>query len=134
MRAKTVADQRRVCGRCSKKLRRAFRWRLTEEGNNDWLADLAAENPDEATFIQVKAAPEEARAEAWHGLYFRAWEDLRFDRFYGAMGGEAPISYVAMSRFAEDHGIRGEEFAQFRRFLQAIDAEWIAFTAENAEA
>lgn len=39
-----------------------------------------------------------------------------------------------MSRFAADHGITGEEFAQFRRFLQAIDAEWIAFTAEKAEA
>ncbi|MGY5812003.1 hypothetical protein ACXHXG_30425 [Rhizobium sp. LEGMi198b] len=77
--------------------------------------------------------PEEARSEAWHGLYFRAWEDLRFDRFYGALGGEAPISYLAISRYAEDHGLRDEEFAQFKRFLQAIDAEWIKYASENAE-
>ena len=95
--------------------------------------ELSAENPEAAAFIQVKAAPDEAKSEPWHGLYFRAWEDLRFDRFYGAMGGEAPISYVAMSRFAEDHKIRGEEFSQFRTFLQAIDAEWIKFVAEKAD-
>jgi hypothetical protein len=134
VRSQVGRGQCRVCGWRSKKLRKAFRWRLTEEGDSDWLAALAAENPDEAAFIEIKTAPEEARAEPWHGLYFRAWEDLRFDRFYGAFGGEGPISYVAMSRFAADHGIRGEEFAQFRRFLQAIDAEWIAFTAEKAEA
>ncbi|NTJ83371.1 hypothetical protein G6M50_36920 [Agrobacterium rhizogenes] len=80
----------------------------------------------------MKGPPEEARSEAWHGLYFRAWEDLRFDRFYGAMGGETPISYLAISRFAEDHGIRAEEFAQFKHFLQAIDAEWIKYVSEKA--
>lgn len=80
----------------------------------------------------MKVAPDEAKPEPWHGLYFRAWEDLRFDRFYGALGGEAPIYYSAMSRFAADHSIKGEEFAQFRRFLQAIDAEWISYVAEKS--
>jgi len=37
-----------------------------------------------------------------------------------------------MSRFAADHGVVGEEFAQFRRFLQAIDAEWISYVAEKS--
>lgn len=82
----------------------------------------------------MKEAPEEARSEAWHGLYFRAWEDLRFDRFYGAMGGETPISYMAISRYGEDHSLQGEEFAQFKRLLQAIDAEWIEFVKEKGEA
>ncbi len=66
-----------------KKLRSAFRWRLTQEGQSDWLQRLADENPEEAEFIGVPELPDDAEVEPWHGLYFRAWEALRFDRFYG---------------------------------------------------
>ncbi|KQU79817.1 hypothetical protein ASD00_36005 [Ensifer sp. Root31] len=105
---------------------------MTREGQTDWLQRLADENPDEAEFIEIPDRPDEAEVEPWHGLYFRAWEALRFDRFYGAFGSEGPISYQAISRYAADHAISGNEFAEFMHFLQAVDAEWIEVKAEQA--
>ena len=72
--------------------------------------------------------------EPWFGLYFRAWEALRFARFYGALGGEGPISYQAISRYAADHEIRGTDFDEFLHFLQAVDAEWLDYRVENSKA
>ena len=72
--------------------------------------------------------------ESWHSLYFDAWEDLRFDRAYGSMGGQTPISYMAMSQFARDHGLVQSDFRLLRVFVQAIDAEWLAFVDEKAKA
>ncbi|MQW24290.1 hypothetical protein [Sinorhizobium meliloti] len=91
------------------------------------------ENPEEAEFIGVPEVPDDAEVEPWHGLYFRAWEALRFDRFYGALGGETSISYGAISRYASDHGITGDDFASFVHFLQALDAEWLQHLASNAK-
>jgi len=65
--------------------------------------------------------------EPWFGLYFRAWDALRFDRFYGALGGEGPISYMAISRYAIDHAIGGQDLDEFVHFLQAVDAEWLSY-------
>jgi hypothetical protein len=75
--------------------------------------------------------PEEQAFEPapWHQLYWRAFEALRFDRQYGAFGGEAPISYQAISRYADDHGIGGEDIHLFRRFIVAIDLEWLEHVA-----
>lgn len=104
---------------------------MTDGGRSDWLQRLADENPEEAAFIEIPEGPEDAQEEGWFLLYFRAWENLRFDRFYGALGGEMPISYMAISRYSEDHGITGEDFRWFLHFVQACDAEWIDFTLEK---
>lgn len=71
--------------------------------------------------------------EPWYSFLFEAFDALRYDRFYGAMGGESPISYMAMSRFAEDHEIRGEDFARFRLFIKIIDGIHIEVAARNAK-
>ncbi|MGW6779439.1 hypothetical protein ACWF50_15555 [Brucella pseudogrignonensis] len=81
--------------------------------------------------IDVPEAPEEAKSEVWHELYWRAWASVRYDRFYGAMGGESPISYIAVSRFASDNGIAGVDFTVFHRLLSAIDDEWLSYVSQK---
>lgn len=76
--------------------------------------------------------PEDAAPESWHSLYWDAWDVLRFDRQYGAMGGELPIPYMAISQYARDHGIVGDEFRVFRILLSAVDTEWLTHVAEKA--
>ncbi|WP_139108371.1 MULTISPECIES: hypothetical protein [unclassified Ensifer] len=131
MRQPDCAHEHRIYGDDRKKVRASFRWRLTQEGQSEWLRKLAHDNPGEADFIEVPEQPADAKIEPWHGLYFRAWEALRFDRFYGAFGGEGPISYTAISRYAADHGIGGDHFGDFLTFLQAIDAEWLDWRSEK---
>jgi len=75
--------------------------------------------------------PEGVEPEIWHGLYWDAWEALRFDRHYGAMGGYGPISYAVISQYAADHNITGADFRIFHRFMTAIDAEWLKSEAER---
>lgn len=69
--------------------------------------------------------------EPWHQLYWDAWNILRYDRHYGSMGGQGPIPYMVLSRYAEDHRIVGDDFWLFRLMLDAIDAEWLRHVAER---
>lgn len=69
----------------------------------------------------------------WHDLYFRAFDALRCDRFYGAMGGEGPISYLAISQYARDNRIAGVDLWLFHIFINAVDAEWLDFQAAKAK-
>lgn len=68
--------------------------------------------------------------EAWHRLYWEAWETLRFDRHYGAMGGQGPIPYTTIRTYASDNGITGEDFGLFRTFMLVIDSEWLKYVTE----
>jgi hypothetical protein len=116
----------------SKKLRSAFRDRLTgAAGAAAWLAKLAEEYPEEGLILpETEDNPE---PQPWHGLYWRAFEALRFDRQYGALGGETPISYIAISRYAEDHGIGPDDIHLFHTLIAAVDAEWLAYVAAEQE-
>lgn len=69
--------------------------------------------------------------EEWFGLYFRAFETLRFDRQYGAMGGESPLSYLAIRAYAADHGVVGGDFVIFHTLIAAVDAEWLEHVASQ---
>jgi hypothetical protein len=42
------------------------------------------------------------------------------------MGGEGPIYYVALSRYARDFGITGVDLQRFYVFMNALDAEYLA--------
>lgn len=70
----------------------------------------------------------------WHGLYFRAFDMLAYDRTYGAFGGETPITYAAISQYCRDNGIEGEDLALFMVFFNAVDAEYLLMQHEAAEA
>jgi hypothetical protein len=63
-----------------------------------------------------------------------AWQALRDDRWRGAMGGLTGIYYAAISRYARNHGISGDDFARFHTFVTALDAEYLAFENERAKA
>jgi hypothetical protein len=96
-----------------------------------------ADQPDAEPWV-VRAAYPDGRfdyvPEDWHGLYWDAWNILRYDRHYGAMGGQGPIPYLTISRYAEDHGIRGEDFWLFRTMMDALDSEWLKNVAERDKA
>jgi hypothetical protein len=122
-----------------KKLRAALRYDLERRGEtNQFLADLIEEEPDAAAALGLSAEalvrPPEAEWPAWSGSARRAWETLRNDRHFGAMGGMGGIFYTALSRYAEDHGIAGDAFMTLHTFVTALDAEYLAFEAERAAA
>jgi hypothetical protein len=116
-----------------KKLAAAFRYELKRKGQDAWVAKLAAEFPDEFPAGSVPVRPAEARAEAWHVFYVQAWQTLRYDRTYLAMGGETPIGFMVLDTFARRYGIEGEAFERFLAFMQAIDDEWLAHVDEQAK-
>ncbi len=69
----------------------------------------------------------------WHDLYLHAFDALRYDRFYGAFGGETPITYLALSQFCRDYAIEDEDRTRFMIFINAIDAEYLSMLAEDAK-
>lgn len=73
----------------------------------------------------IEDPPDDSEPKDWHGLYVRAWEALRFDRQYGAMGGETPLSYAVLRRYADVEGIGSDDWPIFRQFMTAIDDEWL---------
>lgn len=49
------------------------------------------------------------------------------------MGGEGPITYLALSQWARDHAVYGEDFHEFKIFMNAVDAEWLLMKREQAD-
>lgn len=101
------------------------------EGHQDWLEEIAEAYPDEE-WVQRAAYPEgriEFEHQGWHELYWEAWDALRFDRQYGAYGGQMPIPYQVISSYARDNRIVGHDLWLFRMFMIALDAEWLKHVA-----
>jgi hypothetical protein len=73
----------------------------------------------------------EAEPREWHSLYFNAFDALQFDRFYGALGGQGPISYRAIRDYAIDHGIDGADIVLFHAFMTALDAVYLDIVAKQ---
>lgn len=116
-----------------KKLTGAFRYSLEREGQDQWLAKLAAELPDELPARSIPRRPPEADQAKWHEFYLHAWSALRFDRAYGALGGETPIPFVAYDAYARRYGVEGEAFETFHFFMTALDTEWLEHRRIEAE-
>ncbi|WP_448113062.1 phage tail assembly chaperone [Mesorhizobium amorphae] len=121
---------------CGKKLRSVFRWQLgrktyTQE-QQDWFAELIRAGHDEPWLKKlVEKPPPEAELEPWHAFYFRAWDLLQCDRQYFAFGGELPISFGALDRYARRYGIEGEAFERFLAFMSAMDDEWLNYRRQQ---
>lgn len=47
------------------------------------------------------------------------------------MGGETPISFMALDAYARRYGIEGEAFERFIIFMTAIDEEWLEYQAKQ---
>lgn len=99
--------------------------------HSDWLLELAEAFPEE-TWLQVdEPDDEEFEPEPWHELYFQAFDALRFDRFFGAFGGESPITYIASSKYADDLGLTGDDRRRFFLFLNVLDGEHLEAVKRN---
>lgn len=133
MRRPCRQEEGRVRKGRSKKLAAAFRYNLERKGRDSWLAKLADEHPLEIKKLDLPARPDEAREESWHDFYWQAWEVLRFDRHYGAMGGQMPISFMALDAYARRYGIIGEPFDRFIVFMSVIDTEWLAHVESKSD-
>lgn len=80
---------------------------------------------------ELAAMPEDAEPEEWHGLLWRAWEALRYDRPYLAMGGEMPVSFASINAYAQRYGIERQDFDEFLYLFKEIDDEWLAICVER---
>lgn len=94
------------------------------------MAEIAAAYPDE-NWPAFSPVEEEFEYQPWHELYFQAFDSLRYDRFYGQMGGEMPIYYTAISQYCRDHGIAGDDWRRFMTMINAIDAEHLKLRTES---
>jgi len=100
----------------------------------EWFAALYEAEPDKEWLRPQVVVADEFEPQIWHNLYFRAFDALQFDRFYGAMGGEGPIYYTALSQYARDHNIAGDDVRWFHVFMNAVDGEWLKMQREKSEA
>lgn len=50
------------------------------------------------------------------------------------MGGQGPITYQAISLYARDMGISGDDFRLFSATLRLVDAEWLDHVAATEKA
>ena len=105
---------------------------------NAFLLELIEEEADAAEAVGDRIAaldrPPEAEWPDWSRTVQAAWHALKDDRFRGAMGGMAGIYYTAISAYAHDHGIVGDSFRLFVRFVTALDAEYVAFEHDRLKA
>lgn len=65
-------------------------------------------------------------------MFWQGWMILRYDRQYGAMGGETPIPFRAYDEYARRYGIEGDDFEVFLACVSAMDAEYLEIVAEQA--
>lgn len=100
----------------------------------EWLEELFEQDPDQEWLRPRRSATDQGEPQAWHAMYFEAFDALQYDRFFGAMGGEGPIYYSALSQYARDHGISGDRLKRFHVFMNAIDGEWLKIQRERSEA
>ena len=98
------------------------------------MANLAEEEADAAHLKEVAVMPEDARLPAWAGIYWRAWQDLRDDRYYDAYGGVAGIWFTSINDYASRHRIPDENFGEFLYFVRALDGEFLTIKAEEIKA
>lgn len=107
---------------------------MEQKGTDLWLQDIADEEPGAAYLAESAVRPAEAEVPEWANIYWRAWHELRFDRQYGAMGGESPISFMSVDVYARRYGIEDVAFETFHALIGAMDDEYLQHVARKAKA
>ena len=75
--------------------------------------------------------PEDAQWPLWAGYIHAAWNELRDDRFCGAMGGMGRIYFTAIENYAERYDIAGSAFDDFLMFVRVLDDEYMRHADEK---
>lgn len=128
---KSRQEAARVRDEPRKKLRGALRYILERKGTDDWISQLRAEEPDAAAVFDEPEQFPGVETQPWHEMYWRAWSAIRFDRQYGAFGGESRLSYMVIRQYAADHQITDESLQTFQAAMRGLDEEWLAFVASR---
>lgn len=97
------------------------------------MRDIADEEPGAAYLANSAKRPDDAHIPEWAETYWRAWHALRFDRQYGAFGGESPISFASLNAYADRYGIAGIQFETFLALVGAMDDEYLQHAAKIAK-
>ncbi|MGY3482221.1 hypothetical protein ACVW1C_000104 [Bradyrhizobium sp. USDA 4011] len=116
-----------------KKLRAALRYDLEQKGVDEWLVELAEEDRDAEELVAQARRPRDAKWPAWSETYLRAWRALQYDRQYGAMGGQSPISFLSIDTYARRYKVSGMEFELFLAFVTALDEEYLEHVQRKAD-
>ncbi len=103
------------------------------KGTDEWLRDLAEEEPAAAHLAGYSSRPDDAFVPEWAATHWQAWHTLRFDRQYGAFGGQTPIAFVALDAYARRYLIEGTEFEVFISILTEMDDEYLQHAARVAK-
>lgn len=106
---------------------------MEQKGTDQWLLDLAEEEPEAAYLVGTVKRPDDAFVPEWASTYWDAWHVLRFDRQYFAFGGESQIPFIAIDAYATRYGIVGDQFDTLRWLIGAMDGEWLEHVARVAE-
>ena len=77
--------------------------------------------------VSIEELPE------WTNIYWKAWHDLQNDRFIGAMGGQGPIFYQAISQWARDHGMDGEEIDILKKIVMMMDEVYLEIQSKRSK-
>jgi hypothetical protein len=134
-----------------KKLRSALRYQLTRQGTDQWLEELAAEEPDAAVLLEDRE-PAEGRDEIpiWCRPYWRAFRDLLSERQYlsqmhfmpTASGAPPlpvvssiplPLRWTVLRDYARSQPLFEDDFPLFAHFMGELDAEFLKVLAEQRE-
>lgn len=67
-------------------------------------------------------------------MYWEAWHHLRYDRQYGAMGGESPILFTAIDAYGARFGFDGTEFDILIALVREMDAEYLDWLEDRRKA
>jgi hypothetical protein len=104
---------------------------------DDFLQDLMAEDEEARALLSARgeqpARPVEAEWPAWSGHLRTAWDELKDDRFIGAMGGMGRIYYTAIDAYGRRNAYAGDNFQQLTRFLRVLDDEYLRFVLDRQE-
>lgn len=107
---------------------------MERKGTDEWLAQVAEEESDAGGLSKFGIRPDDTKVPEWAATVWRAWHALRFDRQYGAFGGESQISFTAIDRYAIRYGISGTAFETFMALICAMDDEYLQYVARVAKA
>lgn len=98
------------------------------------MLEVAEEEGDAEHLKEIAKRPDDAVVPEYAGTFWRGWHDLRFDRQYGAFGGESPISFASIDRYAIRYGISNSDFDTFLAVVCGMDEEYLQHVDRVAKA
>jgi hypothetical protein len=96
---------------------------MLDLGDAEFVAWHASANEEDA--------PVEPVLEPHQRFYWRIWQDIKDDRHFDGMGAIGPISYLVLSRYAEDHCISETEFMNLKIIIKAMDSTFLEYIRKN---